>query len=66
MEMMTSKVEVNKFSEGEIVFERINPGQKLLVRRYVNRLYYCMVEDFPNRKDLVFFERDLMTGKVTS
>jgi hypothetical protein len=67
MEMMANnKTDVNKFSDGETVFERINPGQKLMVRRYVNKIYYCMVEDFPNRKDLVFFERELMASKTVS
>ncbi len=64
MEATTDKAAVNKFNKGDIVFERVNPGQKLTVSRYENKLYYCSLEGQPNRKDLVFHERDLMTEKV--
>lgn len=50
----------NKFKEGEIVYAKENPTQRLLVRRYVDRIYYCKIYDDPNQKELVFFERELM------
>ncbi|MEQ8245584.1 MAG: hypothetical protein RLO12_03095 [Fulvivirga sp.] len=60
---MKNTVVENKFKEGDEVFERTNPSQKLIVTRFQNKIYYCSVLDFPKRKDLVFFERDLMAEK---
>jgi len=50
----------NKYNEGEIVYAKINPTLKLVIRRYVKRIYYCKVQEDPSRKDLVYFERELM------
>jgi hypothetical protein len=50
----------NKFKNGEVVHERTNPSQKLIVSRYADRVYYCKVQDAPNRKELVYFERELI------
>lgn len=52
----------HKFKEGEEVFDAVHPNQKLIVRRYYNRIYYCKVADEPSRKELAYFEREL-TGK---
>ena len=51
---------VTKFKEGEIVYARIFPGKKLIVSRYVDKLYYCKVPENLKLKELVYFERDLM------
>jgi hypothetical protein len=51
-----------KFKEGEPVFANANPSQKLLVRRYLDRIYYCHSET-PPQKDAVFFERELSPWK---
>ena len=48
------------FKTGEEVFERIHPTQKLIVRSHVDGLYYCEAEEAPQRKKLVFFERELI------
>ena len=50
----------NKFKEGEIVYERTNPARKLIVGRYMDHVYYCKIQEAPRRKELVYFERDLM------
>jgi hypothetical protein len=50
-----------KFQEGEIVFERTHPGQKLIISNYLDKLYYCKVYEAPHRKPLVYFERDLVS-----
>lgn len=50
----------NKFKEGEVVIERIRPSQKLMVKKYVSKLYYCKAMEDPSRKELVFYERELM------
>jgi len=55
--MMT--ITENKFKTGEVVFERTHPAQKLIVSKYVDRLYYCKTQESPKRKELVYFEREL-------
>lgn len=50
----------SKFKEGEIVCAKVNPGLKLIIRRYVDRIYYCKIHDEPDRKELVYFEREIM------
>ena len=54
----------NKFKEGEIVYARIFPGKKLIVSRYVNKLYYCKVPENLKLKELVYFERELTADNI--
>jgi hypothetical protein len=49
----------NKYKEGEIVYERVRPTQKLLIRRCADGVYYCNVEESHTKKELVFLERDI-------
>jgi hypothetical protein len=49
-----------KFSTGEIVFEKMRPRQRLIIRNYLDQLYYCNAFEAPDRKPLVFLERDLI------
>ena len=51
----------NKYKEGEVVYARAYPTIKLIVRRYIPRIYYCTKAETPQGKDLVYFERELMT-----
>lgn len=50
-----------KFKEGEEVYERIRPGQTLIISRYFKGIYYCKVAENLKRKELIYFERELMT-----
>ena len=52
-----------KFKEGEVVFERTRPANKLIVVRSDNGLYYCRPPGGLRRKDLVYMERDLISEK---
>ena len=52
----------NKYKNGEVVFDRIRPSQKLIVSHYFDKLYYCKVQENLNRKRLVYFERELLPG----
>jgi uncharacterized protein YodC (DUF2158 family) len=54
-----------KFKEGDEVYERIRPGQKLIISRYFKGIYYCKVDENLDRKELIFAERELMTRKLT-
>lgn len=50
----------NKYKEGDVVYAKLNPALKLVIRRYVDRIYYCTIQQFPTRKELVYFERELV------
>ncbi len=50
----------NKYNAGDVVFSKKNPTTKLLIRRYIDRIYYCKVQDFSERKEEVYFERELV------
>ena len=56
--MKTNESE-NKYQVGEIVHAVINPAQKLIIRRYVDSIYYCTIQTDPTLKELVYFEREL-------
>lgn len=49
-----------KFKEGDIVYERIRPTQKLIVKSSKGLIYSCMPIEHPNQKELSFFERELI------
>jgi len=51
----------NKFKEGETVVAIINPSLKLVIRRYIDSIYYCKIKDEPDKKELVYFERELIS-----
>ena len=53
----------NKFKEGEEVYAKVNPTLKLIIRRYVDRIYYCKIKKDPTQKELVYFEREIMSDK---
>jgi hypothetical protein len=48
-----------KFRANDIVYERINPFRKMVVKHFTNGLYYC---HFPEsiKRLFVYFERELM------
>ena len=50
----------NKFKVGEVVRAKINPNQNLIVKRYVDRVYFCKIQENPTHKDLVYFEQELL------
>ena len=50
----------NKYKEGDVVCAKETPTLKLVVRRYVDRIYYCKVKDDTTAKELVYFERELI------
>lgn len=56
----------NKYKEGEIVYAKVNPEVKLVIRRYVDKIYYCKFPDEPARKELVYFEREILPFLVNT
>lgn len=54
----------NKYKEGDEVFAKVNPSQKLIIRRYVDRIYYCKIKNNPELKELVYFEREIASDET--
>lgn len=50
------------FKGGEIVFAKSDPSLKLIVRRFVDRIYYCRIQIDPLQKERVYFERELTSS----
>lgn len=53
----------NRYTVGDIVNAKENPFQNLVIRRFYKQIYYCTIQDFPDKKDLVYFERELIENK---
>lgn len=49
----------NIYKEGDEVYAKVNPSEKLIVRRYVGRIYYCKVAVDTSLEEQVYFEREL-------
>ena len=49
----------NVFKEGETVYARAYPQVKLIIRRYVDKIYYCRVKEDSSQDERVYFEREL-------
>lgn len=56
----------NKYREGQVVYAKVDPGLKLVIRRYVDRIYYCKVQNDPTRKELVYFEREIEADQAST
>jgi hypothetical protein len=52
----------NRYEDGEVVFERIRPSQKMVISGFSNGLYYCEVLGGQVKKALVYFERELRSA----
>lgn len=57
---MSKQFVQNKYNPGDIVYAKVNPTLKLVIRRYVDQVYYCKVFDDQERKELVYFDRELV------
>ena len=62
MEIIGSSKE-NKYKEGEVVCPKIDPRRKLVITQYLDRIYYCQLQQDPSRKGLMYFERELLASQ---
>ncbi len=49
-----------KFRANDVVYERINPFRKMIVKHFANGLYYCHFPESAKRL-FVYPERELMS-----
>ncbi len=61
---MSKQFVQNKYNPGDVVYAKINPSLKLVIRRYIDQIYFCKVQEDPERKELVYFERELVEDPV--
>lgn len=57
---MSKQFVQNKYLAGDVVDAKVNPDLKLVIRRYIDQVYYCKVQDDPEAKELVYYERELV------
>jgi hypothetical protein len=57
--VMMNGNEESKYKTGALVTANASPAERLIVRRYVDRIYYCRQERDPEGQDIVYFEREL-------
>lgn len=50
----------NIYPEGAIITASENPSLSLKIMKYYQRIYYCAVIGDEERKQLVYFERELI------
>jgi hypothetical protein len=58
--MSNAKDKEHKYNEGDIVWALEAPNVKLVVRRYIDKIYYCKVHAGIEKQEKVYFERELM------
>jgi hypothetical protein len=54
----------NIYAEGEILSAKASPSVKLKVMSYNQRIYYCAIVGDPSKKQLAYFERELLPPLV--
>jgi hypothetical protein len=55
----------NIYKEGTIISAKVDPSLKLKITKYYQRIYYCAVVGDESRKELAYFERELMPPQVS-
>lgn len=58
--MKANQITVGKYKPGEKVFAKKDPNVALIVRRYIDRIYYCKFQDDPDKRELALFEREIV------
>jgi len=58
--MSTQNIADNIYSVGTTIAAKIAPDLKLIIRKYYQRIYYCSVITNPDKKQLVYFEHELI------
>ena len=61
---MSKEFVQNKYNPGDVVYAKVDPTLKLIIRRYVDRIYYCKIQEDQQRKELVYFERQLVENPM--
>ena len=49
------------YKVGTTITAKDDPGLNLVIVKYYQRIYYCAVSGEPDRKQLAYFERELIS-----
>lgn len=55
----------NIYDIGTTIFANERPSIPLLIRRYIDRIYYCIDETKPDEGDHVYFERQISLSQTS-
>jgi hypothetical protein len=50
----------NLYAEGTFITSKNDPARKVIIKPYLERIYYCTAVDDPTQKLLAFFETELI------
>jgi hypothetical protein len=50
----------NIYKEGTVICAKADPALKLIITKYRQRIYYCMLLDHPDQSNFAHFEKELM------
>ncbi len=56
----------NIYEEGSFIHPKERPEVKLIIKRYLQRIYFCEDVNDPTHKMLAYFERELIAPKNLS
>jgi hypothetical protein len=59
-EKMTASTTDNIYPVGTRTRAWVNPEQELVIHKYYQRIYYCVIVAKPEHDHLAYFERELM------
>ena len=51
----------NIYKVGSWISAKVNPGVQLVIKEYLDRIYYCGVKSEPDIKLLAYFEHELIS-----
>jgi hypothetical protein len=51
----------NVYPEGSVITAKANPSVQLKIMKYYQRIYYCAVIGDESKKQLAYFERELIS-----
>jgi uncharacterized membrane protein YtjA (UPF0391 family) len=54
---------ITKYAIGQVVYDKVRPGQTLIVKRIASSLYYCQPKESYTNRVLAYLERDLMSAE---
>ena len=61
---MSKQFVQNKYNVGDHVYAKTDPTLELVIRRYIDRVYYCKIGEDPKQKELVYYERELVENQT--
>jgi hypothetical protein len=63
--MSTLQLMDSIYQEGTFITAKADSERKLVIDRYIDRIYYCRAVNNPNGKLLAYFERELIAPEKT-